>query len=109
MDNRVEKLQAAVMDRTYAKELMALENLEDIQAKLAEKDIILTMEETEELVNQVVANLGDADGELSEESLETVAGGNPLVGMAIVLGCIIVGVVIGWVAAGGCNKKNKKR
>lgn len=107
-DLRMEKLQAAMQDKQYVKELMALENVEDIQAKFLEAGIEFTSDEVQELVNQVVANADAAKtDELGEAVLDGVTGGS-LVGMAIFVGLTALGVGIGWKAAGGCNGKKQK-
>lgn len=107
MDIRTEKLQAALQDKKYAEELLALETVEQIQAKLEEKGIEMTREEVQALVDEVVARMNTNDGELSEDDLGAVSGGlHPaIVGMAIIIGCIAVGVYVGWKAAGGCKKR----
>ena len=103
-DPRMEKLQAALQDEQYAKDLMALETVEDIKAKLAEAGIDFTTEEVTDLVNSVVASMNSADGELSEDALDNVAGGVIPLGPVIFLGLTAAGVYIGWKAAGGCNR-----
>ena len=105
MDIRTKKLQEALQDKKYAEELLALETVEDIQAKLEEKGIVMTCDEVQTLVDEVVTHLDQTEGELDEADLTAVAGGNPLLGMAIIICCIAIGVWIGWKAAGGCKKK----
>ena len=104
MNKNMEKLQAAMQDKNYVRELMALETIDAIQAKFAEAGIDLTAEEVETIVREVVALEAGTDGELSEDALESVAGGGPILGMAIFLGLTAAGVAIGWKAAGGCKK-----
>ena len=104
-NKNMEQLKAAMQDKNYVKELMALETIDAIQAKFAEAGIDLTAEEVETIVHEVVALEANADGELSEEALESVAGGGAILGMAIFIGLTAAGVYIGWKAAGGCNKK----
>ena len=103
-DPRMEKLQEAMQDKQYVKELMALETIEDIQAKFAEAGIDFTADEVQDLVDQVVANTAATEGdELDEAALEGVTGGS-ILGMAIFIGLTALGVYIGWKAAGGCKK-----
>jgi len=104
MNKNMEKLQAAMQDKNYVRDLMALETIDAIQAKFAEAGIDLTAEEVETIVREVVALEAKTDGELSEDALESVAGGGPILGMAIFLGLTAAGVAIGWKAAGGCKK-----
>ena len=100
----MEKLQEAMQDKQYVKELMALETIEDIQAKFAEAGIDFTADEVQDLVDQVVANTAATEGdELDEAALEGVTGGS-ILGMAIFIGLTALGVYIGWKAAGGCKK-----
>ena len=107
-DPRMEKLQAAMQDKQYVKELMALESIEDIQEKFVAVGIEFSTDEVQELVDQVLANAEiEESDELDEAALEGVTGGS-IVGMAIFIGLTALGVYIGWKAAGSCNNKKKK-
>ena len=108
-DPRIEKLQQVMQNKQYAEELMALEATEDIQAKFAEAGIEFSADEVEKIVEFVVSQADKSGDELGEESLENVTGGVFPVGMAIFLGLTILGVAIGWKAAGGCNGGKKKK
>ena len=106
-DPRIEKLQQVMQNKQYAEELMALESIEDIQAKFAEAGIEFTTEEVEQVVAFVVSQSGKNDEELGEDTLENVTGGS-ILGMAIFLVLTALGVGIGWKAAGGCGGKKRK-
>ena len=107
-DPRMEKLQQVMQNKQYAEELMALETTEEIQAKFAEAGIEFSADEVEKIVEFVVSQADKSGDELGEDSLENVTGGVFPIGMAIFLGLTILGVAIGWKAAGGCNNKKKK-
>ena len=107
-DPRIEKLQQVMQNKQYAEELMAPETTEEIQAKFAEAGIEFSADEVEKIVEFVASQPVTKDEELSEDSLENVTGGVFPIGMAIFLGLTILGVAIGWAAAGGCNSKKKK-
>ncbi len=62
-------------DEQFVKELFALETPEEIQAVLTNKDIDITIEDISELKELLTKKEA---GELSDEELEDVAGGNIL-------------------------------
>lgn len=96
------QLKAIEADEVFMKELFALDTPEKIQAKLAEKDVNLSMDEVKELICYVVdtADAMEGKGELDEESLDGVAGGS-IAGMAIFIGMTAAGIYIGWRSARG--------
>lgn len=86
-----EKLKELFSDEEFVKELLAMEEPEQVQNALEDKGISVTTDEIQkvgELLRKV--NSGEisqetleaaASGELSEEELEEVAGGSIIVGL----------------------------
>ena len=107
----MEKMKAVFADEAFMKQLFELETVVEVQAVLKEKGVELTEEEIlsvrEALVKMDNAGISaeqleqwskQADsGELPEEMLEYVAGGE----IFAVLGCIIAWVGYAACAAGG--------
>ena len=99
-----EKLQEVLSDEAFAKELLKMEDVEDVQIALEKKDIEMSLDEIRQAGNimkklqsgelslEQAQNM--ADGELSEDELEEVAGGFGL------FGCLIV-ACIACFAGGG--------
>ncbi|MBR3630965.1 MAG: hypothetical protein IKN55_10930 [Oscillospiraceae bacterium] len=83
--NNVEKMKALMEDEAFVKELLTTDSPEEVQAKLAAKDVELTIEEIEAfgrmLTDVSSGKLSEeqlrqmADGELSDSDLAEVAGG----------------------------------
>lgn len=97
----IEKFKEALQDAEYVKELAELDFLEAIQAKLAEKGLELSLDEVENLVEQVVKAAEKKDTELSENDLDDVAGGfvTPMLGVAAAL-VVAIGInAIHWIKA----------
>jgi hypothetical protein len=69
------KLKEVFSDEAFVKELLELDAPEEVQAKLADKGVALTLEETKALGSALVRN-AEANGELDEDALEDVAGGS---------------------------------
>ena len=99
-----EKIQEALSDETFAKELFNMEKPEDVQIALEKKGIELTLDEIRQIGEYMLkVQNGEisqeqvqrmADRELSEDELEEVAGGFGL------FGCLIV-ACIACFAGGG--------
>lgn len=66
------QLREVFSDENFVKELVALETPEEVQARLKEKNVDLSMEQIEMLREKLGKQ---QDGELSEDDLEEVAGG----------------------------------
>ena len=63
-------------DNTLMEKLMQQETPEDVQVLLKDHGVAMTMEEIQAISDALVQyTAGDEEGELSEESLEEVAGG----------------------------------
>ena len=110
----MDKLQEALADEAFVKELLAMERVEDVQTALEEKDIELSLDEINQIGEFIKkAQSGEisqeqvqrmADGELSEDELEEVAGGIGTLlvllliglGTAGAIGGIITGNMLGW-------------
>ena len=79
MDNNVnlQKLKIVFEDKEFVKKLMMLETAEDVKKELEAKGVSLTLDEIEDLGEQII---GIASGvkkeDLSNEELEAVCGGN---------------------------------
>jgi hypothetical protein len=61
-------------DEAYVSSLLALDTAEEVQASLTEKGLVLSTEEITTLLESI-QKYAESDGELSEDSLETVTGG----------------------------------
>ena len=99
-----EKLQEALADEAFVKELLAMERVEDVQTALEEKDIELSLDEINQIgeflqkvqsgeISQEQAQRM-ADGELMEDELEEVAGGS-------IIGTICCIIIFGGLIGGG--------
>lgn len=118
-----DKLKQLLCDKEFCERLLDLETPEQVQELLKENDVELTLEEidnvkdvfgrfqNDELTDDEKKTLefyqSHTDGELSDEALETVAGGflDPL-------SWFVVGLIIATVIGGGAavaNKATKRR
>jgi len=77
-------------DPAFVGELFAMESPEDAQAALRAKGVELSLEELKE-VNEILSTKLSENGELSLDDLDSVAGGGPVLALAISL-AIVVGV-----------------
>jgi hypothetical protein len=77
-----EQIKEIFSDKTYVQTLFELDTAEEVQASLAEKGIELSTTEITTLLDSL-QKYAEADGELSEDDLETVTGG--LIGTICVL------------------------
>ena len=88
-------VEEAIADKAFVARLEAITTVEDAQKAFAEKGIVLTIEE----IQQIADSLSGKE-ELSEIDLDNVAGGS-LIGMTavavVVLGVLAVaGIKIAW-------------
>ena len=77
-----EKIREVFSDEKFVKSLMELETPEEVQKALAEKDIDLSVEDIKKIAELLQKK---ADGELSDDELESVAGGGICLGIAVVV------------------------
>ena len=93
-----EKLQEVFSNEDFVKELLAKETPEEVQEMLAEKDIEVTIEEikeTRKILIKKVEQQTSADGELTDEDLEDVAGGiAPLLAVALWYGACAIAFAV---------------
>ena len=85
-----EKIKKVMSDEAYVKELLALETPEEVQASLEEKDIEMSLEEIKQAINLLSRY---SEGELSEDELSEVAGGD------LCTVCLVIGIA-SWVVSG---------
>jgi hypothetical protein len=87
-------------DEAYVSSLLALDTAEEVQASLAEKGLDLSTAEITKLLD-TLQKYSEADGELSEDALETVTGGViSIIILAIVVGLFMAGAVGVSISAG---------
>lgn len=84
-----QKIKEVFSDQAFVDSMLGMETAEDVQKALAEKGLELSLSEIQSIKN----SLENSEGELSEESLENVAGGS--------VTAIVCGLIIGAAAAGG--------
>ena len=105
-----ERIKEVFSDEEFVKSLFELETPEEVQAALEEKEIEMTIEEigqvrdlliryqegefTEEELKALELVQNNEDGELSDEELENVAGGELIIGVLVVCG-ILLAVAVG--------------
>lgn len=99
--NIEEKLKELLADKEFATALLNMESAEQVQQALQEKGIELEIADIE-----AVRKLLDspAEGELTDDALETVSGGSLTIMAAIGIASIITGAVTGTITLG--NKVN---
>ena len=95
-----ERIKEVFSDKEFLAELISMEIPEEIQAALAEKDIEFTIDEICTMKKMVEKGIEKAAAgeELSEEEMEKVAGGNPLLIIPIAL-VVVFGSAYGVSAA----------
>ena len=92
MDSRIEKAELALKDADFVQKLLSLEEPEDVQKLYAEKGVDLTLDE----VKLMGAMLSSEDGdEVSDEQLDSVAGGIALTTVTAIIGGVAVLIDIG--------------
>lgn len=99
--NIEEKLKELLADQEFAAALLNMESAEQVQQALQEKGVELEIADIE-----AVRKLLDspAEGELTDDALETVSGGSLTIMAAIGIATAISGTVSGVIALG--NKVN---
>ena len=102
----MERLDAISNDAEYLKELFEQDSPEKIQAKFAERGVVLTIEEVKEIIVKVVDAVDtQRNGELNEISLEEVSGGFAItasvIGWGVATLMTVGGIAIGWRRAKG--------
>ncbi|MTI81348.1 MAG: Nif11-like leader peptide family natural product precursor [Firmicutes bacterium] len=77
MEQKITQLKAKLeADPSFAEKLFSLETPEEVQSLLKEQGLELTLEEINSAKDDIVQSVEKgADGELSDENLEGVAGG----------------------------------
>lgn len=104
----ISKIKELMTDEAFVKELLETEEVADVQSKLASRGVELTEEEIKKL-GQEIAKAADgaytieqleamANGELSDDELEDVAGGIITVATGLL---ILAATVIGIGGTGG--------
>lgn len=69
-----EKMKELLADKAFVEKLMSLETETEVQSLLSENGVELTVEQISMIKKGVMSQLSNSD-ELSEDDLETVAGG----------------------------------
>lgn len=92
-----ELLKEVLSDTDFAQSLLEMESPEDVQSALKNKGVDLSLEDITTIQN-ILAN--QAEGELSEDDLENVAGGSLTIMSAIGIAGIISASVSGGIALG---------
>lgn len=69
------KLEELMKDAAFVNAMFSKENSEEVQKLFAEKGVALTMEEVESLASAILQAAPAENGELSEDALDSVAGG----------------------------------
>ena len=92
------RIRSAFSDEQFVRELFALNTPEDVQSKLREKGIALSLDEVR-MIPRALRKAQQIGDELSESDLEDVAAG-VITPMAVLL-------IAGCVAAYGASAKNR--
>ena len=100
---RVEELKPILENKDLNDAFKKAETVEDVQNIFAQNGVEISKEEVESLLEEIAGH----SGELSEENLDSVAGGGILLGLAIYGGALIVTDVICYVAGRIVGKKAK--
>lgn len=75
MEEKQAKLEELMKDEAFVDAIFSKESSEEVQKLFAEKGVELTMEEVEGLAAAVLQAAPEGNGELSEDALDSVAGG----------------------------------
>ena len=97
------KLEEVLKDEGFVKSLLEMENPEDVQTALAEKDIEVTLEELAS-ARDLLSKYGEKGSELSEDELEEVSGG-VITGIII---CVCVALGAGLVMGVGAEHMERR-
>ena len=91
-----QKVKEVFSDEAFVKELVELDTPEEVQARLKEKGVDVSVEEIEQIAKALQSQ---AEGELDEDALEDVAGG--IIFTTLVLSSIgIAAAITGTVKSG---------
>lgn len=85
---RVEKLKEILSDQAFVEKLLGMETAQEVQKALKDKGVEMTVEEIEEVQNQLL-RMGEEADELKKDQLKNVAGGNPVAAAAGVVGAFV--------------------
>lgn len=75
MEEKQVKLEELMKDKAFVDAIFSKETSEEVQKLFAEKGVELTMEEVEGLAAAILQAAPEGNGELSENALDSVAGG----------------------------------
>lgn len=75
MEEKQAKLEELMKDEAFVKAMFSKESSEEVQKLFAENGVELTMEEIEGLAAAILQAAPEGNGELSEDALDSVAGG----------------------------------
>lgn len=75
MEEKQAKLEELMKDEAFLDAMFSKESSEEVQKLFAEKGVELTMEEVEGLAAAILQAAPEGNGELSEDALDSVAGG----------------------------------
>lgn len=92
-DKRMNQFETAMRDTAFAEKIAGCETPEALKAAFEKANIEFTAEEAVEIMN-VIRSQASADGELSVENLDAVAGGW-VGGVVFLVGCAIAGYAYG--------------
>ena len=104
--DQLKKMEALVADKAFMEKLSKMESVEEITAALNEAGIEITVDEMDEGLE---AFLASRNGELSEENLDSVAGGISVVGVVVAAGMLWTGLSALAGVIDGFSEKNKKK
>lgn len=83
------RIKLAFSDRVFVQELFALNEPEDVQIKLQDKGISLSLDEIR-MIPRALRKAMEQNSELSDEDLEQVAAGTHLGIVSFLAGCLAV-------------------
>ena len=79
MEEKQAKLEELMKDEAFLDAIFSKESSEEVQKLFAEKGVELTMEAVEGLAAAVLQAAPEGNGELSEDALDSVAGGRRII------------------------------
>ena len=99
-----EKIKEVFSDEEFVKSLVAMETPEEVQKALAEKGIDLSIDEI-----KAVAELLEkrANGELTDEDLENVAGGLGAITALVIYGVSMAAFIAGSAAVNAVKRRRR--
>lgn len=90
-----EKIKSILADEEFVSNLSSLEEPEDVRKAFEDRGVELSVEDITKMRDILAKNAENPDGELSEDELEDVAGGE------LITICTLIGVAIGGAVGGG--------